>query len=118
MEGLFKIDKIDGKGVGWIALRDIKAGTLIYKEKPQFVPEKNYENLGENVLGCLGVMNSFYAMKENDQKEFLELSNAYLDLNSLPDEKKKRYFRWKKAIESFVEEVKAEGLVVNFINFI
>ena len=111
MEGLFKIDKIDGKGLGWIALRDIKPGTLIYKEKPQFV-------LKRNQVYILDFMDSFYAMSENDQKEFLELSNAYLDLNSLPDEKKKRYFRWKKAIESFVEEVKAEGLVVNFINFI
>ena len=37
MEDLFKIDKIDGKGLGWIALQDIKAGTLICKEKPQFV---------------------------------------------------------------------------------
>ena len=36
MEDLFKIDKIDGKGLGWIALQDIKAGTLIYEEKPQF----------------------------------------------------------------------------------
>ena len=37
MEDLFKIDKIDGKGFGWIALQDIKGGTLIYEEKPQFI---------------------------------------------------------------------------------
>ena len=46
MEDLFKIDKIDGKGFGWIALRDIKAGTLIYNEKPQFVVAE-----GGNALG-------------------------------------------------------------------
>ena len=37
MEGLFKIDKINGKGYGWIALQDIKAGTVIYQEKNQIV---------------------------------------------------------------------------------
>ena len=39
MEDLFKIDKIDGKGLGWIALQDIKAGTLIWKEKDKNLPE-------------------------------------------------------------------------------
>ena len=37
MDDLFKIDKIDGKGLGWIALQDIKAGTVIYQEKNQIV---------------------------------------------------------------------------------
>ena len=85
MEDLFRIDKIDGKGYGWIALRDIKAGTLIYKEKKQFVVDSDQ-------LSILDMMMSFYAMTENDQKEFLELHNKYLDLNSLPDAQKKWYF--------------------------
>ena len=84
MDGLFKIDKIDGKGYGWIALRDIKAGTLIYKEKKQFVVDSDQ-------LSILDMMMSFYAMTENDQKEFLELHNLFLDLNSLPDKRKKCY---------------------------
>ena len=37
MEDLYKVDKIEGKGFGWIALQDIKAGTLICKEKSPFV---------------------------------------------------------------------------------
>ena len=92
MEGLFKIDKIDGKGYGWIALRDIKAGTLIYKEKKQFVVDSDQ-------LSILDMMMSFYAMTENDQKEFLELHNKYLDLNSLPDSQKKWYFDIKNMAE-------------------
>ena len=40
MEGLYKVDNIEGKGCGWIALQDIKVGTLICKEKPQFIPQK------------------------------------------------------------------------------
>ena len=95
MEGLFKIDKIDGKGLGWIALREIKASTLIYKEKPQFVtPSDSDSNVSASDL-----MMSFYAMTENDQKEFLELHNRYLDLNSLDDFDKKWYFDCKNAIE-------------------
>ena len=95
MEGLFKIDKIDGKGLGWIALREIKASTLIYKEKLQFViPSDSDSNVSASDL-----MMSFYAMTENDQKEFLELHNGYLDLDSLDDFDKKWYFDCKNAIE-------------------
>ena len=103
MENLFKIDKIDGKGLGWIALQDIKAGTLIYEEKPQFTfcGDRN----------PLDVMNSFYAMSENDQKEFLELHNIYLDLKSLPDQSQQHYFDWEKVTESFVRKRQAEGHV-------
>ena len=90
MESLYKIDKIDGKGMGWIALQDIKSGTLICKEKPQFVPGNSDSE---------SLMNAFFAMSEEDQKKFLELSNAYLDPNSLNDEVKKHYFGWKNNTE-------------------
>ena len=103
MEDLFKIGEIDGKGLGWIALQDIKAGTLIYKEKLQFVPKKNPEN---DEVYLLDLMNSFYAMSENDQKEFLERDNPYLDLNSLPDEKKKCYFFGKMLLKVLSEQDK------------
>ena len=92
MEGLFKIDKINGKGYGWIALQDIKAGTVIYQEKNQIVLGSKTED------HLLDMMTSFYAMTENDQKQFLELHNKYLDLNSLPDSKKKWYFDTKKKL--------------------
>ena len=95
MEGLFKIDKIDGKGLGWIALREIKASTLIYKEKPQFVTPSD----SDSSVSASDLMMSFYAMTENDQKEFLELHNGYLDLNSLDDFDKKWYFDCKNTFE-------------------
>ena len=101
MEDLFKIDKIDGKGLGWIALRDIKAGTLIYEEKSQFT------HCGDR--NPLDLMNSFYAMNENDQKEFLELHNKYLDLKSLPVGIQQRYYKY--VAESFVRERQAKGQV-------
>ena len=90
MEGLYKVDEIQGKGLGWIALRDIKVGTLIYKEKPQFAPYLANDN----------VLQAFFAMSKNDQQEFLKLSNIFLDLDSLPDERKKLYFDCKNLAES------------------
>ena len=92
MKGLYKVDKIKGKGLGWIALQDIKAGTLIDKEKPQFVPKEPFE--------LRNMMEAFNAMSKDDQQEFLELSNAFLDLDSLPVERKKRYFDCKNFVES------------------
>ena len=99
MEDLFKIDKIDGKGYGWIALQDIKPGRLIYKEKQQFVVDS------ETRVKVHDLMRSFYAMTENDQKEFLELHNKYMDLNSLPDSEKKLYFDCKKYIATLWENI-------------
>ena len=106
MEGLFKIDKINGKGYGWIALQDIKAGTVIYQEKNQIVLGSKTED------HLLDMMTSFYAMTENDQKQFLELHNKYLDLNSLPDSQKKWYFDIKNNAE-VIQTIQKLGLDFN-----
>ena len=59
MEGLYKVDNIQGKGLGWIALKDIKVGTLICKEKPQFVYKEPFE--------LWNLMEAFTSMSKNDQ---------------------------------------------------
>merc|ERR1712001_815321 len=46
------------------------------------------------------VMNTFFAMSNENQKEFLELRKAYSDPNSLNDEAKKLYFGWKTDTEN------------------
>ena len=107
MGDLFKIDKIDGRGVGWIALQDIKVGTLIYKEKFQFAP-KNLPKYGGGFLGGgvplpqleASLMEAFFAMSKNDQEEFLQLRNAFLDLSLLSNDKKKWFFDIKQQIQS------------------
>ena len=68
VENLYKVVKIDGKGLGCVALKDIEIGTLILKEKPQ----------------CLGltpesVIQSFERMSKKDQEEYLKLHNNYAD---------------------------------------
>ena len=96
MEGLYKVDNIQGKGLGWIALQDIKVGTLICKEKPQFIPQKVPQIFSELPV----LMDTLLSMHEMDQKEFLNLSNSFLDLNSLNDEMKEYYFDLEKFVQS------------------
>ena len=84
-------------------MRDIKAGTLIYKEKLQFVLDDS------DCVGVLDMMKCFYDMTENDQKEFLELHNKYLDLNSLPNSEKKWYFDCKNMAEDFARQAKKQA---------
>ena len=98
MDGLYKVDQIAGKGFGLIALRKIKPGTIIFKEKPQFVP-KDYAPLEAQRLSK-SLMNAFSAMCQKDQEEFLELPNKYLDPKFIHDEKPEWYFTWKDYAES------------------
>ena len=98
MENLFKIEKIDGKGLGWIALRDIEAGTLIFKEKDKNFPRPpGYWEYPPHFEANL--MGAFFAMSKNDQKEFLERSNTFLDLNSVSNVRKKWFFNLKQHIQ-------------------
>ena len=96
MEGLFKIDKIDGKGLGWIALQEIKSGTLIYKEKPQFIRQDFGRSFGKNWTELMIDFAGFRKMSKIDQDQFLNLTNAFSDPDSIKNEgMKKLYFYWK-----------------------
>ena len=54
MSELFKIVKIDGKGFGAIALKDIPArGTLILREKPQLIIQRESYNMTLLQIGIL-----------------------------------------------------------------
>ena len=94
MDSLYKVDKIVGKGFGWIALQDIKAGIVICKEKPQFIPEEHLgTGAGERFIAdhFATLMKSFFAMSKMDQKEFLELYSTFLDPNSMNDGLKEKW---------------------------
>ena len=96
MEGLYKVDNVIGKGLGWIALQDIKVGTLIWKEKPQFIPQKVPHIFSELPV----LMDTWLSMSEIDQNEFLNLSNSFLDLDSLNDEMREYYYDVKKFVQN------------------
>ena len=85
-EGLFKIIPIEGKGVGWVALQDIKIGTLILSEKCQFEP-KIQDNLWS-------LMESFFSMTTVDQNDFLKLSNLFWENPEFLNSRKDDYDNW------------------------
>ena len=83
MEGLFKIVPIEGKGVGWVALQEIKVGTLILSEKCQFEPKI------QNDLWSL--MESFFSI---EQKDFLKLTNLFWENPEFLSSRKFDYDNW------------------------
>ena len=76
MENLYEVVPIEGKGQGFVALQEIKIGTLILKEKPQCVA--NIEELASGEDGYLSygylksLSDAFFAMSSSDQQEFLK----------------------------------------------
>ena len=68
---LYKLVNIEGKGLGCVAIDEIKPGTLILKEKPQCtmlcVKSNRYED----------IITAFYVMKKSDQDEYMKLYNKY-----------------------------------------
>ena len=74
---MYKIEKIDGKGVGWIAQKDIERGTLLLNGKPQIRDNGGdpFKDGNWDPQWIKNVMNSFHQMSEANQKEFLTLHN-------------------------------------------
>ena len=75
MSDLYKIEKIDGKGFGWIAQKDIKRGTLLLNEKAQIIDNGGDNNWKVDPKWIKSVMTSFNQMSEANQKEYLSLHN-------------------------------------------
>ena len=82
---LYKVVEIEGKGLGCVALKDIKIGTLIVKETPQcFANEELYsKELYAQYLASQ--LESFFAMSKENQAQFLKLSNSFGEPDSLSD---------------------------------
>ena len=62
--------QIEGKGLGCVALKDIKKGTLIVKEKASIIVKNTNDKL---VMGQQ-ILDSFFSMTKDDQEEFLKLN--------------------------------------------
>ena len=82
MTELYHVKIVEGKGLGMIAAKFIKRGTLILKEEPQ-MPVFSKPSDSEDVEPELwkkyinDVLSSFYEMRHSDQAAFLELNNEY-----------------------------------------
>ena len=69
-EDLYKVVPIEGKGFGCVALKDIKKGTLIVKEKSPIVVKIDNSKL----VMRRRMLESFFSMTKEDQEEFLTLN--------------------------------------------
>ena len=57
MTQVFEVKKIDGKGLGWVANKNIKRGSVIFTENPQleFSLEQKIPNLWRSTLIQIGL---------------------------------------------------------------
>ena len=99
MDNLYEVVKIPGKGLGCKALQDIKMGTLILKEKPQCVGQKEYDF---SYASFESQINSFNSMSQQNKEEFLKLSNKYRNPKSIPTALKNSYSAFKKFVGKYM----------------
>ena len=76
MSEFHQVVKIDGKGFGCVATKDIKRGTLILREQPEIICKR--PGLVTPVW-IKSLEKSFKQMNKNNQEEFLKLHNGFLD---------------------------------------
>ena len=90
MTELFKVKEIDGRGLGCIATKDIKMGTVIMRETPQL--QISLANEAGKIVCCpesvLGLLASYNCMSKLDQTEYLNLYDKFDNLHVLPLEQK------------------------------
>ena len=101
IDDLYQVVEIDGKGLGCVAIKDIKRGTVILRESPQLrVSLPDYTlHLDLSPLSIIEIMTTFNGMKKDDQIEYLKLSNSFD--NHLPEEQKLE-------VQSYLEESRAK----------
>ena len=75
MSSVYKVTEIKGKGLGCIAIMDIKKGSLILDENPQICPDIKEEMLSSGWIKSL--LKSFYEMNKADQDEYMTLHNKF-----------------------------------------
>ena len=84
---LYHVTEIEEKELGCVALKEIKRGTLILREKPCLLQNPDLEDLDKNYFDDIFCA---YEKMDSDQKyKFLGLANAYEYI-----EKTNKYHRW------------------------
>ena len=76
---LFKEENVPGKGVGCVAMKNIKKGTLVLRETPQlyFPEQKEGSSLDAYRENAEAVIEGFTRMSRDDQRKYLELCNNF-----------------------------------------
>ena len=79
MQHYFEVVNIEGKDLGCVALKDLKKGTLILKEKPQFVSVTEPSGMWTKE-SYSEVLSNFNSMSKSNQVDYLKLSNQFKDM--------------------------------------
>jgi len=75
MTDLYKVTEVEGKGLGCIALKDIKMGSLILKEKFQWTAKKMQDPDDDSDFHewVKSIVTSYQKLSSSDKKEYLKL---------------------------------------------
>ena len=104
MSSLYKVTKIEGKGLGCVAVSDIKKGSLILIVNPQLCVETE-ETEGSSIW-IKSLLKSFYQMNLADQHEFMTLYNKF---NNFQDHQNSEDFQnCKENVDKTLEYIKLE----------
>ena len=104
MSSLYKVTEIEGKGLGCVAISDIKKGSLILKENPQLCVESEEIKWSSGWIKSL--MTSFNEMIETDKHEYMKLHNKF---NNFQNFQNTDFIRNCKEIhDTIIEDVKLE----------
>ena len=72
---LYIVTEIVEKDLGCVALKEIKRGTLILREKPCFLQNPDLEDLDKDYFD--DIFQGYETMDSHQKDKFLELANAY-----------------------------------------
>jgi hypothetical protein len=91
---MYEVKQIEGKGLGFVAVKNISKGSLILKETPQMPRIKGVEAPNPKVQGSIEaqekkltnwikkVVSLFNEMNLADQEEYMKLHSHFGDENS------------------------------------
>jgi len=88
---LYKVTEIEGKGLGCVAISDIKKGSLILKEKPKLCVEKEGEYWSSEQIKSL--LKSFYEMSKADQLEYMKFHNKFNNIQNFQNSENVQNFK-------------------------
>ena len=84
MDNFYEVVNIKGKNFGCVALKDLKKGTIILKEKPQcadiLTSDSEVTKKWTKEL-CTKMLKNFNSMSKSNQEAYLQLSNQYKEIS-------------------------------------